>query len=114
MNKRDQPSLDKARVRATFNKAASRYENFDFLQREVGNRLLQRLDVNDKNNVKTILELGCGIGNHVIKQAKMVGNEGLIIATDYSRKSLRLLRKNLRTKNVKIKIKDNIFFIIKA
>ena len=33
----------------------------------------------------------------------MVGNEGLIIATDYSRKSLRLLRKNLRTKNVKIK-----------
>ena len=62
MNKRDQPSLDKARVRATFNKAASRYENFDFLQREVGNRLLQRLDVNDKNNVKTILELGCGTG----------------------------------------------------
>ncbi len=56
-----QPSLDKERVRATFNKAASRYENFDFLQREVANRLLQRLDVNTKD-VKMILELGCGTG----------------------------------------------------
>ena len=57
MNKTDQPSLDKARVRATFNKAASRYENFDFLQKEVANRLLQRLEVKN-NNVKMVLELG--------------------------------------------------------
>ena len=50
-----------------------------------------------------ILELGCGIGNHVLKHAKIVGNEGLIIATDYSQKSLEVLKKNLKTKNIKIK-----------
>ena len=62
--KNDQPSLDKERVRATFNKAASRYENFDFLQREVANRLLQRLDANT-NDAKMILELGCGTGRMI-------------------------------------------------
>ena len=46
--------------------------------------LFRRYKIKKKD---VILELGCGIGNHVIKQAKMVGNEGLIIATDYSRKS---------------------------
>ena len=64
MMKNDQPSLDKERVRATFNKAASRYENFDFLQREVANRLLQRLDANT-NDAKMILELGCGTGRMI-------------------------------------------------
>ena len=51
-----------------------------------------------------ILELGCGIGSHVLKHAKIVGNEGLIVATDYSQKSLKILRKNSKkNKNIKIK-----------
>lgn len=50
-----------------------------------------------------ILELGCGIGNHVLKHSKIIGKNGLVIATDYSNKSLRILKKNLITKNVEIK-----------
>ena len=39
-----------------------------------------------KNEI--ILELGCGVGNHVLKQAKIIKSKGLVIATDYSKKSL--------------------------
>jgi len=62
--------------------------------------LFQRYKVK-KND--TILELGCGVGNHVIKQAKIIKNKGSILATDYSAKSLNVLKKNLITKNIKIK-----------
>jgi len=50
-----------------------------------------------------ILELGCGIGNHVIKESKIIGNKGFILATDYSNKSLNLLEKKSKSKNIKIK-----------
>lgn len=46
-----------------------------------------------------ILELGCGIGNHVIKESKIVGNRGYILATDYSNKSLKVLQKKKGKKN---------------
>ena len=39
---------------------------------------------NIKKNDK-ILELGCGRGNHVIKQSKIVGPEGFILGTDLSK-----------------------------
>ena len=54
-----------------------------------------------KNDI--ILELGCGIGSHVIKQSKIIGKNGLIIATDYSSKSLKELKKNIKNKNIIIK-----------
>ena len=38
-----------------------------------------------KNDI--ILELGCGIGNHVLKHSKIVGKNGLVLATDYSSES---------------------------
>lgn len=50
-----------------------------------------------------ILELGCGIGNHVIKESKIIGNKGFILATDYSKKSLNHLKKKSKNKNIKIK-----------
>ena len=62
--------------------------------------LFQRYKI--KKNDK-ILELGCGVGNHVIKQSKIIKNKGLVLATDYSAKSLNLLKKNLKTKNIKTK-----------
>ena len=55
-----------------------------------------------KKNDK-ILELGCGIGNHVLKHSEIVGKDGLILATDYSNVSLRVLKKNSKNKNIKIK-----------
>ena len=62
--------------------------------------LFQRYKI--KKNDK-ILELGCGVGNHVIKQSKIIKNKGLVLATDYSAKSLNVLKKNLKTKNIKTK-----------
>ena len=54
-----------------------------------------------KNDI--ILELGCGIGNHVLKHSKIIGKNGLVLATDYSSESLNVLKKNLKNKNIIIK-----------
>ena len=91
MNKTDQPILDKARVRATFNKAASRYENFDFLQKEVANRLLQRLEVNN-NNVEMILELGCGTGR-IIPSLQQKFKKSRLVCVDLAETMLMMARK---------------------
>tara|TARA_B100001989_G_C24520529_1_gene455618 strand:+ start:807 stop:1580 length:774 start_codon:yes stop_codon:yes gene_type:complete len=50
-----------------------------------------------------ILELGCGRGNHVIKESKIVGNKGFILGTDLSNKSLNVLKKRIFTKNIRLK-----------
>ena len=55
------------------------------------------------NKNDRILELGCGVGDHVAKQSKIVGKKGFILATDYSKKSLKILKKNNKNNNVKIK-----------
>ena len=43
------------------------------------------------------------MGNHVLKQSKIVGKKGLILATDYSNKSLKILKKKNKSNNVWIK-----------
>jgi ubiquinone/menaquinone biosynthesis C-methylase UbiE len=62
--------------------------------------LFQRYKIK-KND--SILELGCGVGNHILKEIKIIKKNGFILATDYSNKSLNVLKKNLKTKNVKTK-----------
>lgn len=54
--------LDKRAVRVAFNRAAAGYDEAAGLQREVGDRLLERLDW-IKFEPRTILELGCGTGH---------------------------------------------------
>ena len=72
-------------------------------------KLVNRLNINKKLGTKDltkwlfqryrikkddkILELGCGIGKHVLMHSKIVGKKGLIFATDYSEKSLQTLKK---------------------
>ena len=84
--------------------------------------LQNRLDINKKLGSKDltkwlfkrykikkkdiILELGCGRGNHVIKELKLVGSKGFILATDLSKKSLNTLKKKVSSKNIKIKQVD--------
>ncbi len=53
--------LDRNQVRRAFSRAASRYEQHDALQREVGNRLREHLDFFDQP-VRRVLDLGAGTG----------------------------------------------------
>ena len=50
-------------VRAAFDAAAARYDDCAVLQREVGTRLLERLDL-VKLVPARVLDLGCGTGLH--------------------------------------------------
>jgi malonyl-CoA O-methyltransferase len=56
-----QPALDKNRVRASFDAAAEHYDEVAVLQREIANRILERLDL-VKLQPHTILDIGAGTG----------------------------------------------------
>lgn len=56
-----QPSLDKNRVRTSFDAAAEHYDEVAVLQREIANRILERLDL-VKLQPNTILDIGAGTG----------------------------------------------------
>ena len=90
------------------------------------NKLKKRLDINKKlgskdltswlfkrYNIKKgdyILEVGCGVGQHVEIEKKIIGRKGLILATDISQKSLKnidytknvIVKKNCNGKTTKI------------
>ncbi len=53
--------IDKARVRASFNRAATTYDAAAVLQKQVCEEMLSRLDL-IKISPKTILDAGCGTG----------------------------------------------------
>lgn len=54
--------LDRNRLRRAFERAAASYDEAAFLHREVGNRLLERLDL-IKLKPEVILDVGCATGN---------------------------------------------------
>jgi malonyl-CoA O-methyltransferase len=56
-----QPPIDKARARRSFERAAPDYDRHAFLQREIADRILERLD-SVRIDPKWILDLGCGTG----------------------------------------------------
>jgi len=61
MNDRGTRALDKRAVRAAFARAASSYDAHAVLQREIGERLIARLDY-IRLEPGTILDVGCGTG----------------------------------------------------
>lgn len=54
-------TIDKARARRAFGRAAARYDEYAVLQRELTQRMLERLDY-VRIAPRTILDLGCGTG----------------------------------------------------
>ena len=54
-------ALDRTRLRQAFERAAARHDQAAFLHREVGQRLLERLDL-IKLRPERILDVGCGTG----------------------------------------------------
>lgn len=61
MNAADEFSLDRAAVRKAFDKAAPDYDAAAVLQREVGERLLERLELTSIAPGR-VLDVGCGTG----------------------------------------------------
>ncbi|WP_455366430.1 malonyl-ACP O-methyltransferase BioC [Kaarinaea lacus] len=80
MNHNSKPiaAIDKHAARLSFNKAATTYDDVAVLQREVGKRLLDRMDL-VRLVPGTIIDIGCGTGDmtlkllHTYKQAHVVG-----------------------------------------
>jgi malonyl-CoA O-methyltransferase len=61
--------LDRDAIRRSFSAAADSYDAFAFLQREVGSRMLERLDYIIAEP-KVIVDLGAGTGEHTAALAK--------------------------------------------
>lgn len=74
--------IDKRRVRAAFERAAARYDEAAVLQHEVGNRLLERLDL-VRLQPERILDLGCGTGRCTVGLAKRY-RKARVVALDFA------------------------------
>ncbi len=64
--------IDKQEVANSFSKAAQNYDAFAFIQREIGERLLERLDLMNIQP-RTIVDLGCGTGHFTRALKKKYG-----------------------------------------
>ncbi|MCK5902952.1 MAG: malonyl-ACP O-methyltransferase BioC [Cocleimonas sp.] len=64
-----QHHLDKAKVRKSFERAAQTYDASAILQREIANRLVERLDY-IRLQPERVLDLGCGTGDITKKMLK--------------------------------------------
>jgi malonyl-CoA O-methyltransferase len=87
----DRYAVAKDKVRESFDKAASRYDEVAVLQREVAGRLLERMDL-IKIEPKRILDLGCGTG-HFSKALNKRYKKAQVISLDLSPAMLNEARK---------------------
>jgi malonyl-CoA O-methyltransferase len=83
--------IDKASARRSFDRAAPGYDAVAVLQREIGNRLLERLDY-VRLAPKSILDLGCGTGQAIAPLMRRYPKARLI-ALDFAAGMLRLARR---------------------
>lgn len=74
--------FDKPAIKRAFGRAADRYSDHDYLQAEVAQRLLERLD-GLKFAPKTIVDLGCGPGVHT-KALSQRFADARVLAMDWS------------------------------
>ena len=86
------------KLKASSSKALSNRLNVNkkYSKKDLSKWLFQKYKI--KKNFK-ILEVGAGLGQHVIKESKIVGRKGFILAVDNSSKSLSYI-KSKKLKNV--------------
>lgn len=80
MNRTDAFHLDKARIRAAFDRAATRYDEAAVLQAEVRSRMLERLDL-VRLAPTLILDIGAGTG-HGVRALMQRYKKARVIAMD--------------------------------
>ncbi len=84
--------LDKQRVRAAFDRAAADYDSAAVLQREIADRLLERLDY-IRLSPNTIVDLGAGTGYCTSALAQRY-KSSRVVALDLAPNMLRAARRN--------------------
>lgn len=80
--------ISKKRARDSFNRAATTYDNVAVLQREVGKRLIERLDL-IKTVPRSILDVGCGTGENTLLLSK-VYKRANVVAVDFAEQMLKV------------------------
>lgn len=84
-------NIDKRQARNSFSRAAERYDEVAVLQREMGQRLLDRLELM-LIQPKVILDIGCGTGVATMELAKRY-RKAQVIALDFAMPMLQETRK---------------------
>lgn len=77
-----QPPIDKQRARRAFEAAAAGYDLAAVLQREIADRLLERLDY-VRLDPKRVLDLGCGTG-YAIQPLQRRYRRAQVVAVDFA------------------------------
>ena len=73
----DLAKFDKHAVAKSFSQAAPHYDEFAFVQREIGERLIERLPFT-KLTPKTIIDIGCGTGFFTRQLKKRYSNADVV------------------------------------
>jgi len=114
--------VDTRQVRRNFSRAAAGYDDVAVLQREVGSRMLERLDY-VKIEPQRVLDLGCGTGASLgalserYPQAQVVGadvSEAMLRVAHKERSRLRYLLPFLRGKKSSLLAADALALPVKA
>lgn len=91
MTERSEPvQIDKVRLRAAFDRAAARYDEAAVLQHEVGERMLERLEM-VRLDPRRILDVGAGTGQATLAFLKRY-RKAQVVALDLAPGMLRHLR----------------------
>jgi len=83
--------IDKAQARRAFSRAAARYDDVAVLQREIGQRMIDRLDL-VRMRPESILDLGAGTG-HAAEGLLERSPRSRVVALDFALPMLRLARR---------------------
>ncbi|EGV31793.1 biotin biosynthesis protein BioC [Thiorhodococcus drewsii AZ1] len=87
----DIPPIDKARARRSFDQAASRYDSVAVLQREIADRLIERLDYIRLEPAR-VLDLGTGTGYALDGLSKRY-RKAQLVALDFAQSMLKQARR---------------------
>jgi malonyl-CoA O-methyltransferase len=86
--------IDRRLARLHFSKAAPHYDSAAFIQREIADRLLERLDVL-KTQPKFLVDIGCGTGYSVLPLMRRYPNTK-IFALDFALPMIEIAKKQIQ------------------